>query len=124
MISRRALMLGSLFSFVLPKLVNCTGRLEEGACQSGSRTFLPSYQPQSCRRYHRLVRSMFRPGKWVILDSQFASANMDSKSDLSGVYLDIPGLLYQSNDSKNQVIDTTYTVADLELTKVPSAPGA
>lgn len=63
----------------------------------------------------------FRPGHWVIIDSTFASTHMDARSNLSGVYLDIPGLLYQLKDSNNQVVDTTYTVAEIELTPVPTA---
>jgi hypothetical protein len=62
----------------------------------------------------------FRPGHWVVIDSTFAAAHMDSKSNLVGVYLDIPGLLYQLKDKNNQVVDTTYTVAYLDLTTVPS----
>jgi hypothetical protein len=60
----------------------------------------------------------FRPGHWVILDSEFAGQHMDANSNLSGVYLDIPGLLYQLKDSSNRPIDTTYTVAQVRLNKV------
>jgi hypothetical protein len=60
----------------------------------------------------------FRPGHWVVIDSNFAAAHMDTKSNLAGVYLDIPGLLYQLKDSNNQVVDTTYTVAELDLQAV------
>ena len=63
---------------------------------------------------------IFRPGHWVVLDSDFAAAHMDAKGNLSSVYLDIPGLLYQLKDSNNQIVDTTYTVADLQLTQAPS----
>jgi hypothetical protein len=62
---------------------------------------------------------IFRSGHWVILDSEFAAAHMDPhKGNLSGIYLDIPGLLYQLKDSNDQVVDTTYTVAELDLTRV------
>lgn len=60
----------------------------------------------------------FRPGHWVIINSKFAAANMDAKSNLNGIYLDIPGLLYQLKDKNNQVVDATYTVAELDLTPV------
>jgi hypothetical protein len=62
----------------------------------------------------------FRPGHWVLLNSEFAAAHMDSKSNLSGIYLDIPGLLYQLKDSNNQVVDTTYAVVNLDLIRASS----
>jgi hypothetical protein len=60
----------------------------------------------------------FRPGHWVIVDSDFASAHMDSKHNLAGVFLDIPGLQYQLKDSNNQSVDTTYMVCKIGLDKV------
>jgi hypothetical protein len=66
----------------------------------------------------------FRSGHWVVLDSEFAASHMDSKSNLSGVYLDIPGLLYQLKGSNNQVVDTTYTVAELSLSPATTASGS
>lgn len=59
----------------------------------------------------------FRPGHWVILDSAFATKNMDKNSNLPGLKLDIPGLLYQLKDANNQPVDTTYSVTKLQLTK-------
>jgi hypothetical protein len=64
---------------------------------------------------------VFRPGRWVVLDSEFAQAHMDRNHNLAGVYLDIPGLLYQLKDANNQSVDTTYTVLDLNLDRVPTA---
>ncbi|GEM_PF-6997096 len=61
---------------------------------------------------------VFRPGHWVVLDSEFAAAHMDRDRNLAGVYLDIPGLLYQLKDANGQRVDTTYTVLDLKLDPV------
>ena len=62
----------------------------------------------------------FRSGKWVILDAGFAAEHMGSDHNLKDLYLDVPGLLYQLKDANNQVVDTTYVVADFELS--PSTP--
>lgn len=66
---------------------------------------------------------IFRPGHWVVLDSEFAEAHMDRNRNLSGIYLDVPGLLYQLKDSNNQLADTTYTVVDLDLSSVSFSHG-
>jgi hypothetical protein len=65
----------------------------------------------------------FRPGHWVILDSDFAAKNMDKNSNLPNIKLDIPGLLYQLKDANNQTVDTTYSVANIRLVPT-SASGA
>jgi hypothetical protein len=64
---------------------------------------------------------VFRPGHWVVMDSEFAAARMDRSRNLAGVYLDIPGLLYQLKDANNQLVDTTYTVLDLNLERASGA---
>lgn len=61
---------------------------------------------------------VFRPGHWVVIDSEFAHAHMDDSGNLSHVYLDIPGLLYQLKDANNRAVDSTYTVVDLNLARV------
>jgi len=63
----------------------------------------------------------FRPGHWVILDSVFATKNMDTNSNLPKIKLDIPGLLYQLKDANNQPIDTTYSVANIRLSQASSS---
>lgn len=63
---------------------------------------------------------VFRPGHWVVINSAYAAAHMDANKNLSDTVLDIPGLLYQLKDKNNQVVDTTYTVAQLDLTPVPA----
>jgi hypothetical protein len=59
---------------------------------------------------------VLRNGHWVVLNADFAAAHMDADRNLKDVYLDIPGLLYQLKDQNNQRIDTTYAVAQLDLT--------
>jgi hypothetical protein len=63
---------------------------------------------------------IFRPGHWVVVESNFAAANMDANSNLTGVFLDIPGLLYQLKDKDNKVVDTTYSVSYLDLATMPA----
>ena len=61
----------------------------------------------------------FRPGRWVVIDSVFASAHMDANKNLPDIYLDIPGLLFEVKNRKtNAPVDTTYTVVDFNLTPI------
>lgn len=65
---------------------------------------------------------VFRPGHWVVLDSEFAAAHMDrDRNNLSKIYLDVPGLLYELKDSNDQPVDTTYTVVDLRLSEATTS---
>jgi hypothetical protein len=65
----------------------------------------------------------FRPGHWVILDSDFAAKNMDTNSNLPNIKLDIPGLLYQLKDKNNQPVDTTYSVTNVLLNQAQASNG-
>lgn len=64
---------------------------------------------------------VFRPGHWVVLDSEFATAHMDRDHNLSKISLDVPGLLYELKDANDQPVDTTYTVVDLRLSETAAS---
>lgn len=63
----------------------------------------------------------FRPGHWVIVDSEFARAHMDQNYNLSKIYLDVPGLLYELKDANDRPVDTTYTIVDLRLSEASAS---
>jgi hypothetical protein len=59
----------------------------------------------------------FRPGHWVVVNGDFAASSWDADRNLPGVKLDIRGF-YRLINPSGQPIDTTYTVAEIDLTKL------